>query len=85
MSGCFELGELHATGTGVEQDFDRAAELYRRACDRRHAEGCYSLGVMYENGTGVRRQSSRAASLFRRACDLGYEDACETESEGEND
>jgi TPR repeat protein len=66
-------------GVGVTQDFEEAANLYRRACNRRHAEGCYSLGVLYQNGEGVPRQPALAASLFRRACRLGYEEACESE------
>jgi hypothetical protein len=80
MAGCFNLGELSATGDGATQDFEQAASLYREACDGRHAEACYGLGVLYQNGTGVARQPARAAALIRRACDLGYADACPTES-----
>jgi TPR repeat protein len=73
------------TGSGVDQDFDRAAELYRRACNRRYAEACYGLGVLYESGTGTWRQPARAASFFQRACDLGYDAGCESISGGENE
>ena len=85
MAGCSALAEKHVTGSGVDQDFDRAADLYRRACNRRYANACYGLAVLYEAGTGVPRQPARAATLFQRACDLGHADACGSVGEGNDE
>ena len=36
-------------------DYQKAAELYQKACDSGEAFGCTSLGFLYENGQGVRQ------------------------------
>lgn len=80
-TGCFHLADLYATGDGVAQDFERAADLYREACWSRYAEACYAWGVLYQNGTGVDRRPAQGAALIRRACDLGYTEACPEDEE----
>jgi hypothetical protein len=66
----------------VAQDFERAAELYREACNSRHGEACYQLGQLYQSGTGVPRQPGRAVGYISRACNYGYQLACPEEESG---
>ena len=79
MRGCYNLGVMYRTGTGVTQDLARAVSLYQEACDGGELEGCTNLGVMYRTGTGVAQDLARAVSLFRQACDNGHVQACSRE------
>jgi TPR repeat protein len=54
----------------------KAAELFRRACDRGDLAGCNGLGACYGHGTGVPRDDVRARELFQRGCDGNLGIAC---------
>ena len=58
------------------KEYDKAAELFKKACDGGNMRGCYNLGVMYTNGDGVEKDFSKAAELFKKACDGGEMDGC---------
>ena len=53
------------------KEYDKAAELFKKACDGGKMSGCYNLGVMYNNGNGVEKDLGKAAELFKKACDGG--------------
>jgi len=36
-------------------DYQKAAELYQKACDGKVAFGCSDLGVLYADGQGVKQ------------------------------
>ncbi len=55
MMGCSNLGASYAMGTGVPQDYGKAAALYEKACTGGDAGGCFNRGILYHQGTGVRR------------------------------
>ena len=55
---------------------ENAADLYREACEDKHAEACFRLAGLYQNGAGVFRDTNRSKSLYKRACDFGYLEAC---------
>jgi TPR repeat protein len=65
------LGIMYANGTGVRQDYAEAAEWYRRAAERGHANAGLNLGVMYASGRGVPRDLAEAARWFRKAAERG--------------
>ena len=73
---CYGLGAAYNHGRGVEQDYARAAELFRQACEGGIAISCVSLGIMYQTGRGVTQDYARAAELFRQGCDGGAARAC---------
>ena len=54
-------------------DYQKAAQLYQKACDSGNAEGCYNLGVSYENGQSF----STAKQYYGKACDLGLQLGCD--------
>ncbi len=64
------------SGTGVNRDEPRAAELFERSCEAGDMSGCANSGVAYYKGTGVGKDLSRASKLFKQACDGGSEPAC---------
>jgi TPR repeat protein len=67
-----DLGALYATGdwTGP-RDPARAAEWYRRAADRGHADAQYNLGFMYLLGEGVTSDPKEGLRWLVRAADQG--------------
>ena len=48
MLGCSKLGVMYAKGNGVEKDFSKAVQLFKKACDDGDLDGCRNLVVMYE-------------------------------------
>ena len=75
--GCYNLGLLYGNGQGVRQNYQKAAELWQKACDSGKAEGCYNLGVCYEDGQGVKQNFSTAKQYYGKACDLGLQLGCD--------
>ena len=61
-------GRLYAAGSGVRQDYGRAAQFYRTAAVRgANAEAQYALGVLYFDGRDVDNNFRIAADWFRKA------------------
>ena len=58
------------------RDFERAADLYLKACNGRAAAGCTGLGVLYNRGSGVTSDIAQAALYYKRGCDLGDMSGC---------
>ena len=57
-------------------DYQKAAQLYQKACDGGDALGCSILGALYENGQGVKQNFSTAKQYYGKACDLGLRLGC---------
>ena len=57
-------------------DYQKAAQLYQKACDSGEAGGCFSLGFLYQNGQGVKQDYQKAAQLYQKACDSGEAGGC---------
>ncbi|RDU51662.1 sel1 repeat family protein [Helicobacter sp. MIT 01-3238] len=74
---CYNLGVLYNGGQGVRQDYYKAHELWKKACDMKYGFACNNLGVRYINGQGVRQNSSTAKQYFGKACDLGSQNGCD--------
>ena len=73
---CSSLGEMYYDGKGVRQDYAKAAELWKKACDMEDANACFNLGVMYWTGEGVREDYAKAVEPYKKACDMEYANAC---------
>ena len=71
------LGVLYADGQGVKQNYQKAAQLYQKACDSGEAGGCAILGVSYQKGQGVKQNFSTAKQYYGKACDLGFQLGCD--------
>jgi TPR repeat protein len=59
------LGLLYVRGTGVPQDYARAAEYFTAAVELGLPTAMTNLGVLYENGYGVELDEERAKALYR--------------------
>ena len=77
MAGCENLGLIYLLGDGVEQDTQKAKELFEKACKKRYARGCYRLGTMYKRGEyGIEKDIKRSRLFYSLACKIGYAKAC---------
>ena len=68
---------MYYKGEGVKQDYFKATEFFKKACDGQNAHGCVNLGVIYENGEGVKQDNKKAKELYGKACDLKLQKGCE--------
>ncbi|MDD3119732.1 MAG: hypothetical protein PHQ27_11175, partial [Victivallales bacterium] len=67
------LGECHYYGMGgVDRDYARAVELYRRAAATDCAAAIYALGRCYEHGYGVKPDQTLARQKYHQAAAAGY-------------
>ncbi len=75
---CYNLGQMYYSGRGVRQDYHKAAELYKKACDMKYGRACNELGLLYGVGKGVRQNYSIAKEYYGKACDLGDQIGCDS-------
>lgn len=66
-----ELGLRYTDGTGVPQDYARAAEWFRQAAMQGNAEGQLELGVMYVNGEGMAENPREGYAWYSLAAAQG--------------
>jgi beta-lactamase hcpA (cysteine-rich 28 kDaprotein) len=57
-------------------DYQKAGQLYQKACDGGNADGCYNLGLLYVSGRGVKQDYQKAVKLFKKDCDSGNAEGC---------
>jgi len=69
------LGQKYRDGEGVEQSYQRAAELYELAARQGHASAQYALGVLYQHGQGVDQSYERAKEYYEAAARQGVVNA----------
>jgi len=68
----FVLGCKYENGKGgVEQSYQRAAELYELSATQGWASAQYNLGIMYEEGQGVDQNNERAVEYYEAAARQG--------------
>uniref|UniRef100_A0A914YNR7 MYND-type domain-containing protein n=1 Tax=Panagrolaimus superbus TaxID=310955 RepID=A0A914YNR7_9BILA len=60
-------GHNYRDGTGVKQDYKKAAEYYAKAANLGNPEGMYNLGKLYHDGNGVKRDYAESMKLFLKA------------------
>jgi TPR repeat protein len=62
---------MYDNGQGVEKDFLKAFEWYRRAAEQDYPQAQFNLGVMYDNGQGVEKDYKKAFEWYKQAAILG--------------
>ncbi len=67
----FALGQMHAEGLGVPQDFDKAVEFFQAAATSGLVRAQYNLGIAYFSGIGVPRNYLRSARWYEKAARRG--------------
>ncbi|MGX2972963.1 tetratricopeptide repeat protein [Helicobacter sp. T3_23-1059] len=78
---CYNLGLMYHNGKGVRQDYHKASELWKKACDMKNGFACNNLGALYGKGQGVRQNRSIAKQYYGKACDLGDQMGCDNYKE----
>jgi hypothetical protein len=68
------LGDLYYYGYGVAQDYQTAAQWYRKAAEQGSVAGQCNLGFMYISGYGVAKDYSKAAQWYGKAAEQGSAD-----------
>jgi len=49
-NGCYSLGLLYDNGQGVNQDYTKAAELFKKTCGMGIAQGCKAYAIVKKQG-----------------------------------
>ena len=68
---CCRLGLRYYKGQGVEQDYTRAVELFRKAAEQGNGYAMRLLGDCYRSGCGVEKDCAQAVEWYRKAAELG--------------
>jgi TPR repeat protein len=68
----YVLGVLLESGQGVPQDYEQAAEWYRKAAEQGDPDAQYSLGWLYMAGQGAPQDYAQAAGWFRKSAEQGH-------------
>ena len=71
----YGLGEAYRAGSQIRQDYNEAAQWYRRAGEEGHPAAQYGLGDFYRRGKGVAQNYPAAAEWYRKAADQGHVEA----------
>jgi TPR repeat protein len=71
----YNLGVRYAFGTGVKQDYKKAAELFLKAAMQGLADAQYNLGALYDNGLGVAKDPVRAVIWYHSAAEQNHPSA----------
>lgn len=69
------LGYNYEKGLGVDQDFDKAIEWYRKSAEQGNAEAQYSLADCYLCGRGVAMNEVEAIKWLHKAAEQGHIEA----------
>lgn len=58
------LGVMYEYGNGVEQNYEKAIELYNKALNQDNTMSMYNLGNIYFHGKGIKKDYKRAIELY---------------------
>ena len=68
----YQLAERYRIGFPVEQDYDKALELYKLSAGQGFASSQFRLGELYEEGEILERDLGKAIESYRPAADQGH-------------
>lgn len=71
--GCSDLGYLYEEGLGTEKNLQKAQNIYKQACENKHAHACSRLGVFYAN----LEKFIDAKKYLKIGCDMNDELGCD--------
>ena len=67
----YNLGVSYEQGDGVAQNYEKAAEWYKKSADLGFAKAQYNLGVLYYNGMGVPVDYDEMIRLYTLSANQG--------------
>ena len=65
------LAFIYTIGNGVEQNYQKAIELYTQAIEKGNLSSMYNLAAMYHYGNGVEQNYRKAIELYTQAIEKG--------------
>lgn len=65
---CYFSGKSFYTGIGKKQNYFKAFEAFKKACDLGSAPGCSNLGTMYIDALGIKADFNKAQQFSKIAC-----------------
>ena len=71
------LGDKYFLGDDTEQNYEKANELYNKACEAEDGYGCFGIGFSYELGLGIKQDSQRALEFYKKSCRYGNMSGCD--------
>ncbi|MFW5966519.1 MAG: tetratricopeptide repeat protein [Persicimonas sp.] len=73
MSACYDLGVMQEQGMAAGPNFERAFELYEKACraDEPDAKACNNLAGLHQEGRLEQSDPDKVPELYERSCELG--------------
>jgi sel1 repeat-containing domain protein len=74
---CMEAGKYFTDMARTQAYYEKAAQMYKIACDKDAFEACGKLGALYAQGLGVKKDAVKARELFKKACDGGDKAGCD--------
>ena len=69
------LGYMYLKGTGVEQDYQKSYEWFKKGAEKGLAEAQFNLGICYAKGEGVQQDYDTAIKWIKQAAEQGHENA----------
>lgn len=76
----FGISVGNFTKQGIEAfdrgEYQKAMELYQKACDNGQIEGCLLLGSMLMGGAGIEKDEQEAMRLLKKTCNEQEKHGC---------
>ncbi len=69
------LGHLYEYGKGVNKNYEKAFQWYKKAAEGEDIEAQYCLGQMYANGSGVKQDDKLAIEWYAKSAAQGNMEA----------
>ncbi|MGX2981890.1 tetratricopeptide repeat protein [Helicobacter sp. 23-1045] len=70
QADCFSLAGYHSYGLGVRQDYIKALQYHKKACDLGNALSCALAGGAYYFGEDIKTDYRLAKSYFEKSCEM---------------
>lgn len=75
-AGCFGLGTMYASGSGVKMNINRAKHYYEMGCAAGDVASCTNLAMIYSEQNPTKEDKEMAAQFYMTACQGGDAIAC---------
>lgn len=69
--GYYGLGMIYSKGLGLNKDYAKAAECFKKSADKRKPESYRNWGeLLYEGGYGLQKDTCQAIALWKKGAEL---------------
>ena len=65
----YNIGVMFENGKGIEQDYKKAQNWYKRSAEQDNIEAAYALGSIYYKGKGLEKNNEEAFKWFKIAAE----------------